>query len=285
MRMAASDKESDSGYLRKSRPILKWAGGKSQLLGQLRLAMPSSYNRYIEPFVGGGALFFALRPDRAVIADSNPELINLYSLVRDAPNRVADLLRKFKNEKDAYYGVRSLRFEELEPDFAAARTIYLNRTCFNGLYRVNQKGHFNVPFGNYKKPTLYRQGELEAASEILKGTQVVLADYKETLRSFAGAGDFIFLDPPYLPVSEYADFKRYTKEQFSDDDHVQLSEEVNRLSSMGCHVVLTNSNHPLVHKLYSRYHISIHQTRRHISSRAQSRTGEDVIVVATNEFR
>jgi len=269
-------------FVRKARPIIKWAGGKSQLLGELRSAMPSRYNKYIEPFVGGGALFFALGPRPAVIGDSNPELVNLYQVVRDAPQRVAKLLSRFENAKDAYYEIRSLKYEELEPDYAAARMIYLNRTCFNGLYRVNRKGQFNVPFGNYRRPNLCRNGELETASKLLKGTDVILADYKALLKSYAYAGDFVFLDPPYLPVSKYADFKRYTKEQFGDDDHIELAKEVDRLASIGCHVVLTNSNHPLVHRLYARYQISIHQTKRHISSKPQTRIGEDVIVVATN---
>jgi len=269
-------------FVREARPIIKWAGGKSQLLGELRSAMPPRYNKYIEPFVGGGALFFALAPSRAILGDSNPELVNLYRVVRDSPQRVTRLLSTFKNAKDAFYEIRSQKFEELEPDYAAARMIYLNRTCFNGLYRVNRKGQFNVPFGNYRQPSLYRSGELETASKLLQGTEVILADYKVVLESYASAGDFIFLDPPYLPVSKYADFKRYTKEQFSDEDHIELSQEVDRLSSIGCHVVLTNSNHPLVHQLYSRYQISIHQTRRHISAKPQTRVGEDVIVVATN---
>lgn len=266
----------------KTRPILKWAGGKRQLLGELRSAMPSNYNQYIEPFVGGGALFFALGPERAVIGDSNPELINLYKVVRDAPGRVTKLLGEFKNAKEDFYEIRSLKFDNLEPEYAAARTIYLNRTCFNGLYRVNRQGQFNVPFGSYSRPVLEREGEIEAASRLLKASEVLLADYKVVLRSYARTGDFVFLDPPYLPVSKYADFKRYTKDQFRENDHVELAQEVHRLFEIGCHVVLTNSNHPLVHQLYSRYQISIHQTQRRISSRPETRLGEDVIVVATN---
>lgn len=272
----------DSETPRKARPILKWAGGKSQMLRELRSVMPSKYNRYIEPFVGGGALFFALGPQRAVIGDSNPELINLYKVVRDAPGEVAKLLAEFKNAKESFYEIRSLNFDSLEPEYAAARTIYLNRTCFNGLYRVNRDGQFNVPFGNYSRPVLRRDGELETASRLLKGSEVLLADYKVILKSHARAGDFVFLDPPYLPVSKYGDFKRYTKEQFHERDHVELAEEVHRLFAIGCHVVLTNSNHPLVHRLYSRYHITVHRTQRRISSRPETRLGEDVIVVAAN---
>lgn len=261
-----------------SRPLLKWAGGKTQLLPALLSRMPRTYKKYVEPFFGGGALFFAVRPSGAVIADSNPELINLYRAVATDVESVIDALTRFENTESEFYETRALDWRTLTPAQAAARTIFLNRTCFNGLYRVNRKGQFNVPFGRYKNPRLVDRESLLAASRLLRDNRIVEGDYLAVLREHAEEGDFVFLDPPYLPVSEFADFKRYTKEQFYEDDHRDLANEVRRLSSLGCHVLLTNSNHPLVHELYGEYTIHIESTRRSISSHAHTRTGEDVIV-------
>ncbi len=261
-----------------AKPFLKWAGGKTQLLDELMAKAPVSYGRYIEPFIGGGAMFFAMQPRTGVIADSNPELINVYQCLADNVEQVIEHLSSFKNNETDFYKVRALHFGELEKEYAAARTIYLNRTCFNGLYRVNQKGEFNVPYGRYKNPRICQPEILRAASTALQNVNIICGDYKDVLAKTAKRGDFVFLDPPYLPVSKYADFKRYTKEQFYEEDHRELAEEVVRLQKLGCHVVLTNSNHPFVHELYEPYEIEVVNTRRNISSKAKTRTGEDVIV-------
>ena len=261
-----------------AKPILKWAGGKTQMLDDLLPKVPSSYGRYIEPFFGGGALFFALRPENAIIADSNPELINMYRQVANNVEDVISYLKKYENTSEMFYQVRSLDWNDLTPAEAAARTVYLNRTCFNGLYRVNRKGQFNVPYGKYVNPKICDEENLHAASKALQNTEIVCGDYLLVLEHYAQPGDFIFLDPPYLPISEYSDFKRYTKEQFYEEDHVELAKMVMRLHEMGCTVVLTNSNHPLVHELYSSFKIDIIQTKRHISCNGNTRRGEDVIV-------
>ncbi len=261
-----------------ARPILKWAGGKTQILEDLTAKSPSKFNRYIEPFIGGGAMFFAMQPAAGVIADSNPELVNIYQCIANNPDPVIQHLHTFMNTELEFYEIRALHFADLEKNYAAARSIYLNRTCFNGLYRVNKKGHFNVPFGHYKNPRICQPDALRAASAALQGIEILCGDYKDVLAKTAKQGDFVFLDPPYLPVSKYADFQRYTKEQFYEEDHRELAEEVKRLQKLGCHVVLTNSNHPLVHDLYEPYEIQIVNTRRNISSKAKTRTGEDVIV-------
>lgn len=240
--------------------------------------VPSSYGRYIEPFFGGGALFFALRPENAIIADSNPELVNMYRQIANNLDDVIDYLKKYKNTSEMFYQVRALEWTELPPAEAAARTIYLNRTCFNGLYRVNRKGQFNVPYGKYVNPKICDEENLPAVSTALQKAEIVCGDYLLVLEHYAKPGDFIFLDPPYLPISEYSDFKRYTKEQFYEEDHVELAKMVMRLHEMGCSVVLTNSNHPLVHELYSPFKIDVIQTKRHISCNGKSRKGEDVIV-------
>ena len=261
-----------------AKPILKWAGGKTQMLGDLLPKVPASYGRYIEPFIGGGAMFFALNPNDAVIADSTPELINMYRQVANNVDEVISYLQKYENTQEMFYSVRALEWKTLPEAEAAARTIYLNKTCFNGLYRVNKKGQFNVPFGKYKAPKFCDVEALYAASEVLQKATIVCGDYLSVLKEYARPGDFIFLDPPYLPISEYSDFKRYTKEQFYEEDHVELAKEVFRLQELGCHVILTNSNHPLVHELYKPFNIEVIQTKRYIACSGSSRKGEDVIV-------
>jgi len=261
-----------------ARPLLKWAGGKTQLLNDLLPKVPKSYGRYIEPFFGGGALYFSLMPENAVIADSNPELINLYNAISNDVGAVIKHLSKYKNTEECFYATRDKDWKRLPSSEAAARTIFLNRTCFNGLYRVNRAGEFNVPFGRYKNPRIVDEEGLFAASELLKTCKIVCGDYKKILKKYAREKDFVFLDPPYLPVSEYADFKRYTKEQFYEEDHVELANEIYRLHDLGCYVVLTNSNHPLVHQLYGKFEMEVIKTKRQISCNAKKRSGEDVIV-------
>ena len=248
-----------------AKPLLKWAGGKSQMLSDIIPKIPSSYGRYIEPFFGGGALFFALAPNSGIIADSNPELVNLYQAVADDVDSVIAHLHLLQNTEEVFYQVRALDWTSLTNAQAAARTIFLNRTCFNGLFRVNKSGGFNVPFGRYKNPKIIDEVALKTASALLSKTTIVCGDFKSVLKANALPGDFIFLDPPYLPISAYSDFKRYTKEQFYEEDHVKLAAEVNRLHELGCHVILTNSNHPLVHEQYARFKIDVIQTKRYIS--------------------
>ena len=168
-----------------AKPILKWAGGKTQMLNDLLPKVPSSYGRYIEPFFGGGALFFALRPENAIIADSNPELVNMYRQVANNLDDVIDYLKKYKNTSEMFYQVRALEWTELPPAEAAARTIYLNRTCFNGLYRVNRKGQFNVPYGKYVNPKICDEENLHAVSKALQKAEIVCGDYLLVLEHYA----------------------------------------------------------------------------------------------------
>lgn len=265
-------------YGAQPKPILKWAGGKQQMVDILLSSSPKQYNKYIEPFIGGGALFFATQPSKAVISDSNAELINLYKVVSSDVEDLISLLKDMRNTEEEFYRIRALDTSKMSDIEKAARMMYLNKTCYNGLYRVNRKGQFNAPYGKYKKPNICDEDKLRAASLVLKQSTIVHGDYKNILQNYAEPGDFIFLDPPYLPVSKYADFKRYTKEQFYEEDQLELAEEVDRLAEMGCNILLTNSNHPLVHRLYGKYKISVHQTKRYINSDASKRTGEDVLV-------
>lgn len=266
-----------------AKPILKWAGGKTQMLGELMPRIPKTYGRYIEPFFGGGALFFSLKPENAIIADSNPELINMYLQVAHHVDDVIECLQKYENTSEMFYEVRSLDWQTLPKAEAAARTIYLNKTCFNGLYRVNMSGQFNTPFGKYKNPKICDIDALRLASEALRKADILCGDYILVLEHYAQPGDFVFLDPPYLPISENSDFKRYTKEQFYEDDHVELAKMIGTLHERGCYVILTNSNHPLVHQLYEQYKIEVIQTKRHISCHGDTRKGEDVIVTIPPE--
>ncbi len=266
-----------------AKPILKWAGGKTQMLGELMPRVPKTYGKYIEPFFGGGALFFSLKPESAIIADSNPELINMYIQVAHHVDDVIECLQKYENTSEMFYEVRSLDWQTLPKAEAAARTIYLNKTCFNGLYRVNRSGQFNTPFGKYKNPKICDIEALRLASEALRKAEILCGDYILVLEHYAQPGDFVFLDPPYLPISENSDFKRYTKEQFYEDDHVELAKMIGTLHERGCYVILTNSNHPLVHQLYEQYKIEVIQTKRHISCHGDTRKGEDVIVTIPPE--
>jgi len=262
------------------RPVLKWAGGKTQLLPQLEALAPTTFGKYIEPFVGGGALYFHLAPGEAVIGDTNSELLNLYRCLSTDAIEVADAIKELPISSEDFYLIRALDWRALEPVKAAARTVYLNRLCFNGLYRVNRKGEFNVPFGNHKKPSFPSVESLTKAGDVLSKATIMDADFELLLKKHAAPGDFIFLDPPYFPVAKYSDFKRYNAKQFGEEDQEKLAVEVKRLVELGCYVLLTNSNHPKVHDLYKDFEIQIHETRRNINSRGDGRRGEDVIVVA-----
>ena len=259
------------------KPFFFFFGGKTQLLTELHKYIPNNFNKYIEPFIGGGAMFFSLNPSNSIIADSNEELVITYTQIKENVEGVIQHLETFKHNEDFFYKIRSVVPDGLEHCYRAARLIYLNKTCFNGLYRVNKKGQFNVPYGKGKGNFL--NGEvLRNASEFLAETTIIKGDYLEVLEKFATEGDFVFLDPPYYPVSKYSDFKRYTKELFHHDDQVQLKKEFARLVNMGCKVVLTNSDHEIILDLYSDYEIDIIETRRMISSNSQTRTGKDIIV-------
>lgn len=268
-----------------TKPILKWAGGKTQLINELLKRFPDKFNNYLEPFIGGGALFFHTQPRNSVISDINPELITLYSAIRENPKGVIKILKEFKNSQEFFYEVRSWDVNHLSREMQAARTLYLNKTCFNGLYRVNKKGQFNTPYGKYKNPNFVNENGLIAASKALRKATIVNLSYKDALDQYANPGDLIFLDPPYLPVGKYEDFKRYNREGFSEEDHRELAEYVKKMSDKGCHVILTNSNAPLVYDLYSDFDISIIKTKRYINSNAKKRNGEDVIVVAPPRIR
>jgi len=264
----------------KSQPFLKWAGGKTQLLHELIKRVPEEYNVYFEPFIGGGALYFAIAPEEAVIADINDDLVNAYIVVRDNPNELLEALSKYKNEKDFYYSIRSQDQNKLGKIERAARLVYLNRTCFNGLYRVNKNGQFNVPFANYKNPNFVQTERILAASQMLQNTDVYHAGFEKVLVE-AKAGDFIYLDPPYYPKDVYSDFKRYSKEQFYKNDHERLAELYNELTERGCYVMLSNSDTPFTRELYKKWRVDTVYAKRLINKDASKR-GEVTEIIVTN---
>ncbi len=249
-------------------PFIKWAGGKSQLLDRLIECLPPKFGTYYEPFLGGGALFFRLcsigKIKRAVISDLNRDLINCYITIRDNLSALMvslDEYQKYVDEKDFFYNVARPTFNKihLATGFEgnvekAALLIFLNKTCFNGLYRVNSNGDFNVPWGKYKSPTLYDGKNLRAINKLLNsgGVEIMCGDYREAVKS-AGSGDFVYFDPPYRPLSKTSNFTSYTKDAFSDEDQRALARTFAELDARGCNVMLSNSYSPLIEELYSDY--------------------------------
>lgn len=239
-------------------PIVKWVGGKRQLMFELLKNMPENYNRYFEPFIGGGALFFELQPQNGYISDMNEELINLYSVVRDDVYNLIDDLNKHKISKEYFLKIRNLdrteKYNKLSDIQKASRFIYLNRTCFNGLYRVNSQGQFNVPFGNYKNPRIVDAENLINCSKLLKNTEIYCADFSEILNKVQ-KGDFVYFDPPYVPLNETSSFTSYTKDGFDLDMQFKLRDVCDELDSKGVMFMLSNSDTKLVNELYSNYEI------------------------------
>ncbi|MDZ4769684.1 MAG: DNA adenine methylase [Chloroflexota bacterium] len=256
----------------RARPVLKWAGGKAALIPQFlpHLPSPDHYARYIEPFIGGAALFFYLQPENALLFDLNPHLVELYVTVRDHVDDLIVALKKHHNDHDYFYEVRAQQTEALTPIERAARFIFLNRTCYNGLYRVNRQGKFNVPFGKYKNPTLCDEPGLRAASAALRNASIETADF-ERLIDVAQRGDFIYFDPPYEPLTPTSSFTSYTNDGFTSQDQARLAELYRALDARGCLLMLSNSSAPLIYTLYQDFHIQPIQARRAINSKAEGR--------------
>jgi DNA adenine methylase len=237
-------------------PFVKWAGGKSQILSQIMAAIPKKFGRYYEPFIGGGALFLSLRPDEATISDANFELINAYHVIKDDTDSLLTelrILQKQRISRTFYNKYRGLDPESLTPPKRAARFILLNKTCFNGLYRVNRRGVFNVPFGKYTRmPRLYDENNLVAIHNLLEKVDVMCSSYEIPLQR-ARRGDFVYLDPPYSPEPEATGFTSYTKESFSASDQKRLASKFKELDRRGCLLILSNSNTSIVRELYAQY--------------------------------
>ncbi|WP_295707515.1 Dam family site-specific DNA-(adenine-N6)-methyltransferase [uncultured Brevundimonas sp.] len=237
-----------------SRPFLRWAGSKQRLLGQIMPFVPSTYGRYYEPFLGSGALFFALQPERASLSDFSEEVVGVWKAVRDNVDYLSDYLRPLKPDKTIFYDIRGCR----APDYPkrAAEFLYLNKTCWNGLYRVNSRGEFNVPYGSPQSDFIFDEVNLKNCANILKRSSITLTrcDFAQTLRS-PRSGDLVFLDPPYVTKHNLNGFRDYNERLFSWSDQERLAATARRLADRGVHVIVSNADHADIIALYDDFRL------------------------------
>jgi len=255
-------------------PFLKAAGGKTALLPKILPRLPAKIKTYYEPFLGGGAVFFALaaesRFEHAVLGDANEEFAHAYTTLARDVDGVIRALKKHVYEETHYYAVRAQEPLKLSPSVRAARIIYLNKSCFNGLYRVNKKGKFNVPFGYYVNPTICDEENLRAVARVLRKAKPGALDFAKTVET-ANRGDVVYFDPPYVPASETANFTAYTAGGFGPEDQERLRNVAKKLAARGVYVLLSNSDTPLVRKLYTGFQIEEVQAPRRVNSKGSKR--------------
>ncbi|MCS6884380.1 MAG: DNA adenine methylase [Acidobacteriota bacterium] len=252
------------------RPFLKWAGGKRRLLTQMSRFFPTSFNTYFEPFLGGGAVFFylysvGLVSKTSVLADLNDELINCYRVVSKQPFDLIEQLRQYTISEKSFYRVRAMKPQDLSPVERASRFIFLNKTCFNGLYRVNCTGEFNVPYGRYKNPVICDEQAILQASIALQSAVLMATGFEVTLQTVKPR-DFVYLDPPYVPTSSSSSFTGYTSGGFTLADHCRLAEEFRRLDRLGAQVLMSNSDTDFVRCLYRGFELTRVRSSRAINS-------------------
>lgn len=230
------------------KPFLKWAGGKRWLVDHPIFSSIGTYNKYFEPFLGSAAMFFHFRPIHAELSDINPELINLYCIIRDRPQEIHELMKKHHvlHSREYYYQMRDQSFACIVAQ--AARTLYLNRTCFNGLYRVNLKGHFNVPIGT-KSTVLFDSDDFDALSVCLQGKEILISDFEARIDT-AQFGDFLYLDPPYSVRHNMNGFVKYNEKIFTWDDQIRLRNAIDRAATRGARIILSNADHSSILDLY-----------------------------------
>lgn len=256
------------------KPFIKWVGGKRQLIKKIKENMPKSYNSYFEPFIGGGALYFELKPQKAFINDYNSELTNLYSVVKHRPEELIEDLKLHENTAEYYYALRRLdrepNYKELSEHKRASRFIYLNKTGFNGLYRVNRAGENNVPFGRYKNPDIINQDNILKCSLLLKNTTITTGDFT-LIKKHIKKGDFVYFDPPYVPVSPTSRFTAYTKAGFTQGDQYRLKELCDFIDSGGGYFLLSNSYTEFIIELYRDYKITTIEANRAINCKGEGR--------------
>jgi len=271
-------------------PFLKWAGGKRQLMPEIREMLPDGVTThpYYEPFIGGGALFFELLPKRAVINDYNEELINVYTVIRDNPSELIEDLKRHKNTAEYFYKIRAIDrqplFSNLTRIERASRIIYLNKTCYNGLYRVNNAGEFNSPFGRYKNPNIVNEPVIKAVSKYLNSSQIQISscDYALILKDIP-TDSFVYLDPPYHPISESSSFTGYVQGGWDEGDQLRLRDVCNRLRDNGIKFLLSNSASDFIREIYSDYNIHIVQAKRSVNSNSSRRGQVDEFLIRNYE--
>lgn len=266
------------------KPPFKWVGGKRQLLPELLPRVPKKYAVYHEPFLGGGALFFALAPARAHISDINSELINAYSQIRDNVELLIEELKEYKNTEEFYYEIREVdrqfEYQNWTDVKRAARFIYLNKTCFNGLYRVNSSGYFNVPYGKYANPKILDEENLKFCCKALSPVNVVISqnDYLHTIKSVK-EDDFVYLDPPYIPLNVTSSFTMYSKDGFDMIAHKNLLQYCEHLDSLGVKWMQSNSSAPIVYEMYTKYHIDEVNAKRSVSATVDGRAAVKEVII------
>lgn len=271
-------------------PFLKWVGGKRQILPAIFKHFPKDIKtyKYIEPFIGGGAVLFKLQPENAIINDFNPELINVYNVIKNSPDELIEDLKKHKNDVDYFYELRGIDrssdFKKLDPIQKASRIIYLNKTCFNGLYRVNSSGEFNVPFGKYKNPNIINEQTIQAVHNYLNNynIQILNEDYEDTLTSL-GSESFVYLDPPYHPISQSSSFTGYVQGGWNEVDQIRLRKVCDKLNEKGVKFLQSNSSTEFIKEQYKAYNISTVKATRAINSDGSNRGEIDEVLIRNYE--
>lgn len=258
-------------------PFVKWAGGKRQILDEINKFIPNNFSTYYEPFVGGGAVLFDLQPQKAVINDINHHIINVYKVIKNNVNELIEDLKKHKNEEDYYYKIRKLdrsdKFKKMSNIEKASRILFLNKTCYNGLFRVNSNGEFNVPFGRYKNPAIVNEKVLRAVSNYLNKNNVKILnkDFQGAVKGISKQA-FVYFDPPYHPISDSSSFTGYTLDGFDKKDQIKLKKLCDTLDKRGCRFLLSNSGADFIINLYStKYKIEEIGAKRSINSKANKR--------------
>ena len=267
--------------------FVKWAGGKSQLISQLKPLLPKKVNRYFEPFVGGGAMFFYLAQNYSIsyvmLSDINLELINVYRVIRDDVKNLIMLLRKHAKKhrvtpKAYYYNIRSQEMKDASHIERAARFVYLNKTCYNGLYRVNAKNKFNVPIGSSENPAILQEDKLIRCSKLLENASLKLMSF-DKISNYAEYGNFVYLDPPYYPAIKGKNFTSYQKNKFMEEEHKKLFEVFKKLDAKGALCMLSNSNTKFIKDLYKEYNQTIVKSRRMINCNGNGRGETEELVI------
>lgn len=265
------------------KPFVKWVGGKSQLIQVIQKKIPKSYNAYYEAFVGGGAVFLNIKSNKSNINDKNPILIHTYQIIKDNPNELIKILKNLDESdtsKQDYLVKRKLFNEKIKQKqwdtYLAALFIYINKRCFNGIFRVNSKGEFNVPFNNKINVSSYSEDNILKISKYLQNINIYNQDFEQFLQN-PKKGDFVFIDSPYIPIKN-SSFTQYTKDGFNYEDHLRLAKVIDKLHERGCYIMLTNSIAPLVYELYKKYNIEKVSVLRSINSIGNERKGEEVII-------
>lgn len=267
-------------------PFVKWVGGKRQLLTEIQNAMPpkKSYSTYYEPFVGGGAVLFHNQPKKAVINDYNADLINAYEVIKNNVDELIDSLKKHENTEDYFYKQREL---DRQPDFnllteveKASRLIYLNKTCFNGLYRVNSQGFFNTPYGRYKNPNIVNEHVLRAVNTYFNKNNIIFrnGDFEDAVKNIR-KGAFVYFDPPYAPISTTSNYTGYTLAGFNEADQIRLKKLCDKLNKQGVKWLLSNSKVDFITELYKDYDIQVVTAKRNVNSVASKRGEVEEVLI------